>query len=555
MPLGILCVLAFPAQLNLHFQHNCIQNRLNFSPTVLVVFSGTMNLLTRTLLLLPLALDCASAFHLSPVYIAGRSCRASVSDAASIFPLSADHVAHRSSALCATTTSASTLASKPPTYRHTLAILTLPLTSTDRIANDAVLETAMARTSHRVSVVLRGTDSHQQGKGGRPTLSELRSYVGEIYSAAWDCTLGFDRDEDADDGADLLVVGGGDGDNDADSGGGSGGGGGILASKRGGILLDVIVYPQNLPNAAPEGWIALRPDLECICSHDTLIGWSATSGSGTGAARLEIDGQGVGGLVDHVEAVNADRVYRGLHPVAALSVDPWPVGADVQDDAHVVFLEDTMAVNRRRWAKASGGEPVGQKEGLRREEDDEDDDAMMATSQLGGARISAGLLYNSVAVGGTFDGMHYGHRKLLSLAVSSVQPRTGKLLIGVTQDEMLQSKSFRELIPPLEERIRGVQEFVENLAPGMKNRMRVVPIEDAYGPPGSSDKALNDFDALVLSHETLITGKKLNEHRVKNLKMDPLMLLCTRRTEPHGMSSTALRRMKKTSVRTEANMI
>lgn len=99
-----------------------------------------------------------------------------------------------------------------------------------------------------------------------------------------------------------------------------------------------------------------------------------------------------------------------------------------------------------------------------------------------------------------------------------------------------------------------MRDFVESLAPGLKNRMRVIPIDDAYGPPGSPDPALNDFDALVLSHETLPTGKKLNEHRAKNLGMEPLALLCTRRTEPHGMSSTALRRMRK-NVRTEANMI
>ena len=189
------------------------------------------------------------------------------------------------------------------------------------------------------------------------------------------------------------------------------------------------------------------------------------------------------------------------------------------------------------------------------DDDNSENDNNGGGALLGGARISSSSLYNSVAVGGTFDGMHYGHRKLLSLAVSSVEPRTGKLLIGVTEDDMLRSKSFRELIPPLEERIRGVRDFVENLAPGIKNRMRIVPIDDAYGPPGSTDGKLNDFDALVLSHETLLTGKRLNEHRVKNLEMEPLTLLCTRRTEPHGMSSTALRRMKKSGIRTEANMI
>lgn len=414
---------------------------------------------TTLLLLLPLSFLGAAAFTHSPTSSAGRIGPTSAFDNG-IFPL--DNVAptpngrsfsSSSSALRASPQSSST---KPHTYRHTLAILTLPLTSTDRIANDAVLETAMARTSHRVSVVLRGTDYQRQ-----PTLSQLRSYVGEIYSAAWDCTLGFDRDEHADDD-DVLDIGSDDNVSSGGSAGGSAGGGGILASKRGGILLDVIVYPQNLPNAAPEGWIALRPDLDCICSHDTLLGWSATGGSGTGAARLDVDGQGVGGLVDHVEAVNADRIYRGLEPVEALEVDPWPVGADVQDDQSVVFLEDSMAVNRQRWAKASGEKVVQKNEDVAVDDEDED---TMATSQLGGARISADSLYNSVAVGGTFDGMHYGHRKLLSLAVSSVQPRTGKLLIGVTQDEMLKSKSFRELIPPLDERIRGVQEFVEALAP------------------------------------------------------------------------------------------
>lgn len=120
----------------------------------------------------------------------------------------------------------------------------------------------------------------------------------------------------------------------------------------------------------------------------------------------------------------------------------------------------------------------------------------------------------------------------------------GKLLIGVTRDEMLTNKAFADCIPPLEERIAGVLDFIGNLAPGMKNRIRCVPIMDEYGPPGQPGAAKNDFDALVLSHETLPTGRKLNNYREKVLGLAPLMLLCTQRTEPHGMSSTALRRMR-----------
>jgi phosphopantetheine adenylyltransferase len=74
----------------------------------------------------------------------------------------------------------------------------------------------------------------------------------------------------------------------------------------------------------------------------------------------------------------------------------------------------------------------------------------------------------------------------------------------------------------------------------LHSRVKLVPIEDAFGPPGQPDVY---FDALVLSHETLGTGHLLNEHR-QSQGMEPLTLLCTRRTEPHGMSSTAMRRRR-----------
>ncbi len=162
---------------------------------------------------------------------------------------------------------------------------------------------------------------------------------------------------------------------------------------------------------------------------------------------------------------------------------------------------------------------------------------------LGGARIEPKSLYQNVCVGGTFDGMHYGHRKLLTLAVSSVLPQTGKLLVGVTVDDMLKHKKFANLIPSLSERMAGVRDFLDRLAPGMKNRVKIVPISDPYGPPGSKEDG-RDFKALVLSHETLENGHLLNEHRVRTLGLKPLVLLCTRRTEAYGMSSTALRKRR-----------
>jgi len=250
----------------------------------------------------------------------------------------------------------------------------------------------------------------------------------------------------------------------------------------------------------------------------------------------------MGGLESHVEAVNVQRGQKGMEGVVGLVVENWPEVCVVEEgtgdlvDGDVVFLEDEEE-------EEGGDNGAGSSTNTGRDTEG----GLLG----GGYRIPSNSLYNSVAVGGTFDGMHYGHRKLLTLAISSVLPQVGKLLIGITTDEMLVKKQYAELIPTLDERTRGVREFVDALAPGMKNRVRIIPIKDAYGPPGVPvgsniySGIENDFDALVLSHETLPTGKRLNEHRVENLGVGPLKLLCTRRTEVHGMSSTVLRKLRK----------
>lgn len=404
----------------------------------------------------------------------------------------------------------------------------MPHSASARIANEAILETAISVTTNRLSVVLRtntGGSNSITGEGhSNVSLTQLRRYAGEIYSMAWDAALGLDEREN------------GLGD---ESKSGDGIPAGPIAS--GGKLLDLIVYPQNMPNTPPEGWIDLRPDLTCICSHDSITGWVSSDlyAGGSGREYASRKGQGTGGLREHVNAVNAEREFKGLVPLEVLHVDDWPDGAEVTGDPNVVFLEDEHAFERvgrggvthGRWEDEGSGGPSGG--GL-----------------VGGAAVPPSSLYSSVCVGGTFDGMHYGHRKLLTLAVSSVQPVSGRLLIGVTRDEMLTHKAFAESIPSLEERVAGVLEFVGELAPGMKNRVRCVPISDEYGPPGQPKGTevypglKNDFDALVLSHETLPTGRKLNAYREEVLGLAPLKLLCTQRTEPHGMSSTALRRMR-----------
>lgn len=377
-------------------------------------------------------------------------------------------------------------------YLHTLAILSMPSTSTDKIANEAILNQAVHRTN-KLSVVLRAQgDRH-------PSLARLRRYVGEVYSTLWDVAMASGTPD----------------------------------------FCDVVVYPQNLPNAAPEQWIHHAPDLDSVCGHDSICGWISSSALGRGLQFQSTDGDGFGGLDAHVQAMNADRAQRDLLPVEAIHVDPWPVGASAesQKENYVSWLDDEQYEEG----------PATSENSLMEDQCETTDDSLMdpegACDQIGGARIATNTLFEKVAVGGTFDGMHYGHRKLLTLAVSSVNPYSGLLVIGVTVDAMLQHKKFSEEIPSLEERMAQAKEFVYRLAPGIKNRVRLVAISDEYGPPGREGEG-KDFDALVLSHETLENGCQLNQHRAEVLGYEPLTLLCTRRTEPHGMSSTALRRIR-----------
>lgn len=390
---------------------------------------------------------------------------------------------------------------QPQKHHHTLAILAMPFTSVDRIANEAILATSLSHccsSGDKLSVVLRCEG------GTSPSLSSLRRYVGEIYSALWDCCYGS---------------------ND--------------------ILLDVVVYPQNLPNAAPEQWIHRLEDLDTVCSHDSICGWISSAAQGRGSRYQEKDGDGRGGLESEVAAINAGRRQRNLPPVEALPVDPWPLGASIefQRNNHVMFMDDDALDGLSADQVTSDDKKKSQTQLLEvtdnADGDDDGEDVILA-----GPRLNSKSLFQNVAVGGTFDGMHFGHRKLLTLAVSSVNPSSGQLLIGVTVDDMLQHKQFAHYIPKLAERMEGVRNFVHRLAPGLKNRIRIAAISDAYGPPGRVEQGAATFDALVLSHETLETGHRLNEHRVRQLGLPPLTLLCTRRTEPHGMSSTALRRQR-----------
>lgn len=113
-------------------------------------------------------------------------------------------------------------------------------------------------------------------------------------------------------------------------------------------------------------------------------------------------------------------------------------------------------------------------------------------------------LHRVVAVGGTFDHFHDGHKILLTAAafISSE-----KLIIGVTDQELLQGKKYQEHLQSYQNRVQNAVEFINRVKPNLQ--LDPIAIRDVCGPTGY----IADIDGLVVSRETIKGGEFVNNTR------------------------------------------
>ncbi|EMS55629.1 37 kDa inner envelope membrane protein, chloroplastic [Triticum urartu] len=146
--------------------------------------------------------------------------------------------------------------------------------------------------------------------------------------------------------------------------------------------------------------------------------------------------------------------------------------------------------------------------------------------------------YGSVVLGGTFDRLHDGHRRLLKASADLARDR---IVVGVCTGPMLAKKEYAELIEPVEKRIKAVEDYIKSIKPELI--VQVEPIEDPYGPSIIDDK----LDAIIVSKETLSGGLAVNQKRegkeLPLLKVEVVDLL-SGDTEGEKMSSSALRKLE-----------
>lgn len=114
---------------------------------------------------------------------------------------------------------------------------------------------------------------------------------------------------------------------------------------------------------------------------------------------------------------------------------------------------------------------------------------------------------NKVALGGTFDHLHIGHRALIDKALES---GCKSIVIGVVSDKLISSKALSMLIKPYEIRSKKVMEYIKKKAGNTVN-ITIKPLDDPYGPTISDP----DIDTIVVSEETLPRAIEINTIRTQ----------------------------------------
>lgn len=122
--------------------------------------------------------------------------------------------------------------------------------------------------------------------------------------------------------------------------------------------------------------------------------------------------------------------------------------------------------------------------------------------------------YRHVAIGGTFDLFHPGHRALLEKAIEIGK----RVTIGLTTNELVSRMYKNHEIEDYDTRLSRLEGHLVDRH--LSDRVEIIPLGDSFGPTIHE----NDFDAIVVSRETERGAEEINEIR-RSKKMGELAVV------------------------------
>jgi pantetheine-phosphate adenylyltransferase len=142
--------------------------------------------------------------------------------------------------------------------------------------------------------------------------------------------------------------------------------------------------------------------------------------------------------------------------------------------------------------------------------------------------------FKTVAVGGTFDEFHKGHRALLMKAFELGE----QILIGLSSDEFAEKLNKPHVTAPYKQRLEELEAFLHEH--DFLKRTRIIRLNDIYGVTLSK----GCVEALIVSEETEPTAVRINKKRKEiGLPLLQIVVIDMIPSENHvSISTTRIRR-------------
>jgi pantetheine-phosphate adenylyltransferase len=152
--------------------------------------------------------------------------------------------------------------------------------------------------------------------------------------------------------------------------------------------------------------------------------------------------------------------------------------------------------------------------------------------------------YKKVAVGGTFDELHSGHKALLDMAFEVGD----KVVIGLSSDTFVLKMGKPHKTASYDERHKELLTFLADS--DLTRRAEIITLDDPFGTTMTGE----GLEALVVSKETLQTAEKINEKRQKT-GLSPLKLVVVNMVPAENNSPISTTRIRSGEIDRNGHML